>query len=186
MTISTEDHENHIDIENSNLKVCAPLYSLVVEEILPDLGIEPSNYWSLLEEVVSEMSPKNNVLLLKRYQIQAQINTRQQSRSDKPHSPEDYKNFLIKIGYLLPEGPDFKVTTSNVDIEIAKIAGPQLVVPVKNARYALNATNARWGSLYDALYGTDVIPETTDSTRTISYNPNRGSKVIKYGRELLD
>ena len=186
MTISTEDHENHIDIENSNLKVCAPLYSLVVEEILPDLGIEPSNYWSLLEEVVSEMSPKNNVLLLKRYQIQAQINTWHQSRSDKPHSPEDYKNFLIKIGYLLPEGPDFKVTTSNVDIEIAKIAGPQLVVPVKNARYALNATNARWGSLYDALYGTDVIPETTDSTRTISYNPNRGSKVIKYGRELLD
>ena len=150
---------SHIAVKNTDLEVSVPLHDLVVNEILPDLGMEAAAFWSLLEEVIKEMAPKNNVLLLKRYQIQAQINTWHQSRSDAPHDPVQYKKFLQHIGYLLPEGPDFIVSPENIDDEIATIAGPQLVVPVMNARYALNATNARWGSLYDALYGTDSISD---------------------------
>ncbi len=177
---------SHVTISNTDLEVSVPLYELIVKEILPDLGMEANYFWSMLEEVISEMAPKNNILLLKRYQIQAEINTWHQSRSDAPHDHQQYKKFLQKIGYLLPEGPDFTVTTENVDEEIALIAGPQLVVPVKNARYALNATNARWGSLYDALYGTDVIGEDDGAGKSGAYNPVRGSKVIAYAREFLD
>ena len=125
---------NHITIPGSDLEVSIPLHDLVVNEILPDLGMEARTFWALLEDVITEMAPKNNILLLKRYQLQAQINTWHQARSDKPHDPAAYKKFLQKIGYLLPEGPDFAVQTDHVDEEIALIAGPQLVVPVKNAR----------------------------------------------------
>ncbi|MGR8918314.1 MAG: malate synthase G [Gammaproteobacteria bacterium] len=177
---------SHVDIPNSQLEVSVPLYDLVVKEILPDLGMEAAAFWALLEEVIAEMAPKNNILLLKRYQIQAEINTWHQARSDQPHDPLAYKKFLHKIGYLLPEGPDFQVQTKNVDEEIAQIAGPQLVVPVMNARYALNATNARWGSLYDALYGTDVIPEDGGAEQGTSYNPVRGARVIARARAFLD
>ncbi|MEM7541449.1 MAG: malate synthase G [Pseudomonadota bacterium] len=176
----------HVAIPNSAMQVARPLYDLVVNEILPDLGMEAHAFWSLLEEVITEMAPKNNILLLKRYQLQAELNTWHQSRSDAPHDHGQYKKFLEKIGYLLPEGPDFSIGTQNVDDEIAHIAGPQLVVPVKNARYALNATNARWGSLYDALYGTDVIPEDKGAEKGKQYNPGRGEKVIAYARALLD
>ncbi|MEM7465914.1 MAG: malate synthase G [Pseudomonadota bacterium] len=177
---------NHIEIPDSFLSVSKPLHDLVVNEILPDLGMEPTAFWSLLDEVIREMAPKNNMLLLRRYQLQAEIDTWHQARCDSPHDHQQYKKFLEKIGYLLPEGPDFKVGTENVDEEIAIIAGPQLVVPVKNARYALNATNARWGSLYDALYGTDAISSDGGADAGGAYNPARGAKVIAWGRALLD
>ncbi|MEQ8496386.1 MAG: malate synthase G, partial [Gammaproteobacteria bacterium] len=177
---------SHVHIPDTDLEVSVPLHDLVVREILPDLGMDARAFWALLEEVITEMAPKNNILLLKRYQIQAEINTWHQSRSDKPHDHEQYRKFLERIGYLLPEGPDFTVTTTNVDDEIALIAGPQLVVPVKNARYALNATNARWGSLYDALYGTDVIDESDGADKGGAYNPVRGARVIAWARAFLD
>ena len=181
-----ETATSHVSIADTSMEISVPLHDLIVDEILPDLGMEARSFWAILEEVITEMAPKNNILLLKRYQIQAEINTWHQSRSDTPHDHEQYKKFLRKIGYLLPEGPDFSVTTENMDEEIAVIAGPQLVVPVKNARYALNATNARWGSLYDALYGTDCIPADGGAEPGRDYNPVRGAKVIAYGRAFLD
>ncbi len=176
----------HTRVNLGRMEVANPLYQLVVNDILPDLGLDPTAFWAMLEEVLTELAPKNNVLLLKRYKLQAEIDTWHQARCDAPHDPAQYKKFLQKIGYLLPEGPDFAIATTNVDDEIAITAGPQLVVPVKNARYALNATNARWGSLYDALYGSDVIPETDGATKAGAYNPTRGAKVIAYARGLLD
>ena len=186
MTAGIPATATHIPVNQGHLEICSPLYQLVVEEILPGLGIEPANYWRMLEEVVTELASRNNILLLKRYKLQAEIDTWHQSRCDAPHDHAQYKKFLEKIGYLLPEGPDFTVNPQHVDAEIATLAGPQLVVPVKNARYALNATNARWGSLYDALYGSDVIPETDGAGKTSGYNPVRGERVIAYARGLLD
>ena len=186
MTAGIPATATHIPVNQGHLEICSPLYQLVVEEILPGLGIEPANYWRMLEEVVTELAPRNNILLLKRYKLQAEIDTWHQSRCDAAHDHAQYKKFLEKIGYLLPEGPDFTVNPQHVDAEIATLAGPQLVVPVKNARYALNATNARWGSLYDALYGSDVIPETDGAGKTSGYNPVRGERVIAYARGLLD
>jgi malate synthase len=176
----------HVEIPDSFMSVSKPIYDLVVNEILPDLGMEQAAFWGLLDEVIKEMAPKNNMLLLRRYQLQAEIDTWHQARCDAPHDHQQYKKFLQKIGYLLPEGPDFQITTENVDEEISTIAGPQLVVPVKNARYALNAANARWGSLYDALYGTDVISDSDGANVGATYNPIRGAKVIAFGRALLD
>ena len=176
----------HVEIPDSFMSVSKPIYDLVVNEILPDLGMEQAAFWGLLDEVIKEMAPKNNMLLLRRYQLQAEIDTWHQARCDAPHDHQQYKKFLQKIGYLLPEGPDFQITTENVDEEISTIAGPQLVVPVKNARYALNAANARWGSLYDALYGTDVISDSDGADVGATYNPIRGAKVIAFGRALLD
>ncbi len=177
---------SHIRIGSSEMEVSRHIHDLVVNEILPDLGLDPGDFWSKLEAVIAEMAPKNNILLLKRYKIQASIDTWHQARCDRPHNHEDYVAFLKRIGYLLPEGPDFAVSTDNVDDEITTIAGPQLVVPVKNARFALNASNARWGSLYDALYGTDVIPEEGGAEKGKAYNPVRGEKVFAYTRNLLD
>ena len=125
------------------MEVSRHIHDLVVNEILPDLGMDPNSFWARLEEVITEMTPKNNILLLKRYKLQASIDTWHQSRCDSPHNHAEYTRFLQKIGYLLPEGPDFAVNTDHVDEEITTIAGPQLVVPVKNARFALNAANAR-------------------------------------------
>jgi malate synthase len=176
----------HTRVSNGRMEVANPLYALIVNEILPGLDLDPSAFWAILEEVITELAPKNNILLLKRYKLQAEIDTWHQSRCDAPHDHAQYKKFLQAIGYLLPEGPDFTVTTTNVDDEIATIAGPQLVVPVKNARYALNASNARWGSLYDALYGSDVIPEADGAQKKGAYNPVRGAKVIAYARAFLD
>ena len=183
---SSKSKSSHVRIPDTNIEVSKPIYDLVVREVLPDLGMDERAYWHLLENVITEMAPKNNVLLLKRYQIQAEINTWHQSRSDTPHDHAEYKKFLEKIGYLVPEGPDFIISPENVDDEIASVAGPQLVVPVKNARYALNATNARWGSLYDALYGTDTISEEDGAEIGNEYNPQRGAQVIARGRALLD
>ena len=177
---------SHIRIGNSDMEVSRHIHDLVVKEILPDLGLDPSTFWAKLEDVITEMTPKNNILLLKRYKLQASIDTWHQSRCDSPHNHDEYKKFLQKIGYLLPEGPDFDVSTDHVDEEITTIAGPQLVVPVKNARFALNAANARWGSLYDALYGNDVIPEDEGIEKGSAYNPARGELVFAYARKFLD
>jgi len=185
MTTAAES-SSHIRIVNSDMQVSRHIHDLVVNEILPDLGMEPEAFWARLEDVITQMTPKNNLLLLKRYKLQASIDTWHQSRCDSPHNHEEYKRFLQKIGYLLPEGPDFSISTDHVDEEISTIAGPQLVVPVKNARFALNATNARWGSLYDALYGTDVISEEDGAEKGSSYNPARGEKVFAYARDFLD
>jgi len=186
MNAGASNTATHTPVNSGHMEVANPVYRLVMDEILPGLGIDPAGFWRKLEELITELAPRNNILLLKRYKLQAEIDTWHQSRCDAPHDHAQYQKFLHKIGYLLPEGPDFAVTPTHIDEEIATIAGPQLVVPVKNARYALNATNARWGSLYDALYGSDVIDEADGAGRAGPYNPVRGARVIAYGRKLLD
>ncbi len=169
-----------------DLQVAQPLHDLLKSRIAPGTGIAPEAFWAALAGIVAELGPENRRLLQKRDELQAKIDAWHRSRQGQPHNPAAYHRFLIEIGYLLPEGEDFQITTANVDAEIASIAGPQLVVPVNNARYALNAANARWGSLYDALYGTDVISEADGCARAGAYNPRRGAKVIAFAREFLD
>ena len=167
------------------LEIATNLYDLVANEIAPGTGVEPDQFWAELEKILADLAPKNKALLEKRDDIQAKID--QWHRDNKSNfNFEEYKSFLTQIGYLSPEGDPFNVTTENVDAEIAEIAGPQLVVPVMNARYALNAANARWGSLYDALYGNDVISEDDGAEKGKGYNPKRGAKVIAYARGFLD
>jgi len=173
-------------VEIGGLKVDAKLYHLVRKEIAPGTGVNAERFWKSLGEIVRDLGPKNRALLDKRDHLQAQIDQWHTARKNHPFNREEYTAFLKEIGYLVPEGKNFKVTTANVDPEITEIAGAQLVVPLDNARYALNAANARWGSLYDALYGTNVIPEEGGAEKGESYNPRRGAKVIAYAEELLD
>lgn len=173
-------------IQESGLQIAEPLWRLVNNEIAPGTGIEPSVFWANFATILQELGPQNKMLLDKRDALQAQIDAWHQAHCHQPHDAKAYKDFLYDIGYLVPEGPAFKVTTANVDSEIAEQAGPQLVVPVKNARFALNAANARWGSLYDALYGTDAISEAEGAERGKQYNPVRGAKVIAFARQHLD
>ncbi|MCP1676128.1 malate synthase [Natronocella acetinitrilica] len=168
------------------LQVAKPLYDLIANEVTPDLGIEADHVWTELGRMVRDLGPRNRELLEKRDRLQAKIDAWHRERKGQPHNAEEYKQFLKEIGYLLPEGEDFQATTSNVDPEIATIAGPQLVVPVMNARFALNAGNARWGSLYDALYGTDIIPEDGGLEKTGGFNPDRGDAVVKHAATMLD
>ena len=162
------------------------LWDFITDEVLPGTGIDGPRFWAGLGAAVQELTPRNRALLSRRDDLQARIDHWHRDHRDRPLDLAAYKSFLIEIGYLLPEGPDFTVDTANVDPEIAATAGPQLVVPVMNARYALNAANARWGSLYDALYGTDAIPEDDGAGRGGSYNAARGALVIRYARDLLD
>ena len=173
-------------IESHGLQIAAPLYELLRDEIIPGTEVDPDDFWAALASIVRDLAPKNRALLDKRNKLQEQIDDWHKAHKGKPIEMDAYRQFLYDIGYLLPEGEDFKVTTANVDAEISTIAGPQLVVPVDNSRYALNAANARWGSLYDALYGTDVILEAQGCKRTRKYNPVRGNQVIKYARDFLD
>src|SRR5262245_45890802 len=173
-------------VEIGGLKIDEGLYRLVRDEIAPGTGVKADAFWKSMGEIVRDLGPKNRELLEKRDRLQEEIDRWHRSRKGQAFSLKDYTAFLKQIGYLIPEGKNFKITTANVDAEIAKIAGSQLVVPLDNARYALNAANARWGSLYDALYGTDVIPETDGAEKGESYNPRRGAKVIAYTEEFLD
>ncbi len=173
-------------VRAGNIQVAKVLWTFVNEEVLPGTGVSPDKFWTGLDATLHALAPKNRALLAKRDALQAKIDAWHRERKGKALDMTAYKAFLTEIGYLEPEGPDFKVDTANVDDEIARVAGPQLVVPVMNARYALNAANARWGSLYDALYGTDVIPETDGATKSGGYNPARGALVIRYARDLLD
>ncbi|WP_297824541.1 malate synthase G [Mycobacterium sp.] len=173
-------------VSAGNLRVARVLYDFVNEEALPGTDIDPDSFWAGVDKVVTDLTPKNQDLLRRRDELQAQIDKWHRQRVIEPLDIEAYREFLTEIGYLLPEPADFTITTSGVDDEITTTAGPQLVVPVLNARFALNAANARWGSLYDALYGTDVIPESDGAEKGSSYNKVRGDKVIAYAREFLD
>ena len=184
--MSQASHANRIQI--GNLAIDKQMYDFIENEVLPTVGVDSDSYWSGFEKVVKKFTPRNKALLATRAKLQAQID---QWHLDHPAKEgvvdyPAYKQFLFDIGYLLPEGDDFRVSTENVDTEITDVAGPQLVVPVKNARYALNANNARWGSLYDALYGTDVISEENGQESTGGYNPKRGAAVVAYAKQFLD
>jgi len=171
--------------QKGGLQVATVLSDLIEQRILPGTGIEPAAFWAGFEQITTTFAPRNRELLAKRDAIQAQIDAWHRKQGGQ-HDAAAYKQFLGEIGYLLPEPADFKVTTANVDPEIAEQCGPQLVVPVMNARYALNAANARWGSLYDALYGTDAIPETDGAVKGPGYNEVRGAKVIAWAKRFLD
>ncbi|AOS92332.1 malate synthase G [Mycobacterium intracellulare] len=173
-------------VSAGNLRVARVLYDFVNEEALPGTDIDPDSFWAGVDKVVTDLTPKNQDLLRRRDELQAQIDKWHRQRVIEPLDIDAYREFLTEIGYLLPEPADFTITTSGVDDEITTTAGPQLVVPVLNARFALNAANARWGSLYDALYGTDVISEDDGAEKGSSYNKVRGDKVIVYARKFLD
>ena len=175
-------------VQKGALAIDKQLYDFIENEVLPRVDVTSDSYWSGFEKIVKELMPRNKALLAKRTDLQEQIN---QWHLDNPAKDGQidypkYKQFLTDIGYLLPEGDDFTVSTQNVDAEIASIPGPQLVVPVRNARYALNAANARWGSLYDALYGTDMIDTADGKDKGSSYNPKRGAEVVAYAKAFLD
>jgi len=170
----------------TGLLVARSLRMFVEREALAGTGLSSAAFWSGLAGLVRDFAPRDRELLAVRDRIQAQIDEYHRGRAGKAFDQADYERFLRDIGYLLPEPEDFTVQTQHVDDEIARIAGPQLVVPVSNARYALNAANARWGSLYDALYGTDAIPEEDGATRSGGYNKARGAKVVERAREVLD
>ena len=173
-------------VATGNLRVAKVLYDFINNEALPGTDIDPDSFWAGVDKVVTDLGPRNQDLLARRDELQAHIDKWHRQRVIEPIDLEAYKQFLAEIGYLLPEPADFAVTTANVDAEITSTAGPQLVVPILNARFALNAANARWGSLYDALYGTDVIPESGGAEKSGSYNKVRGDKVIAYARNFLD
>jgi len=173
-------------IQEGGLQIAENLWQLVNDKIVPGTGIETKQFWASFEAILTDLAPKNKDLLAKRESLQAQIDAWHKERAGQAHDAVAYKAFLQEIGYLLPEGPDFKITTANVDVEIAEQAGPQLVVPVKNARFALNAANGRWGSLYDALYGTDAISDEGGAEKGKGYNPARGNKVIAFARNHLN
>ena len=173
-------------IKKGSLSVSTDLESFLRSEVLPGLDLSEEHFWISLEKIINEFSPKNKTLLGVRESMQEQIDAWHLANPGQEKNLDTYKNFLKEIGYLLEEGGDFKITTENVDPEIASIAGPQLVVPVMNARFALNAANARWGSLYDALYGTDMISEENGASRAGAYNPVRGDKVIEFAKKFLD
>ena len=169
----------------NSLKVSENLLKFIDNELLVDTDISPEKFWSGFEKIVNELEPKNKELINSRQDFQKKINEWHIENKDNKFNINEYKKFLFDIGYLKKEGPDFEIETKNVDEEITKIAGPQLVVPIMNARYALNAANARWMSLYDSLYGTDMIEQSEESLSE-KYDPLRGEMVIKYGRDFLD
>ncbi|MES2624637.1 MAG: malate synthase G [Pseudomonadota bacterium] len=175
-------------ISTCNLQISQFLYDFIEKEAAPGTGVTAPEFWEGLCSVLDKLGPRNKALLQRRDELQAQIDEwhRQHDVAYYLEHRAEYKKFLQSIGYLVPVGPDFKIGTRSTDYEISIVAGPQLVVPVMNARYALNAANARWGSLFDALYGTDVIPEADGAQRTAQYNPKRGQKVIDYADEFLD
>ena len=172
--------------DSVSLTISNHLKDFLENEVLEGLDISKEHFWSAFEKIINEFSPRNKALLDKREDIQSQIDSWHIDRKDMDFNPEEYKTFLTDIGYIAERSKDFSISTDNVDPEIKTIAGPQLVVPVMNARFALNAANARWGSLYDALYGTDVISEEDGAEKVGGYNPLRGDKVIDFAKNFLD
>jgi malate synthase len=173
-------------VDVGGLKVAQALYDFVSNEAVPGTGVEAAHFWAALAEIVGDLTPQNRALLAERDRLQEEIDAWHRRQANHPADMAAYRRFLSEIGYLVPEGKPFTISTAGVDPEIASIAGPQLVVPLTNARYALNAANARWGSLYDALYGTDVIPEAPGAEKGRGYNPARGVKVVAFARAFLD
>ena len=170
----------------AGLTVAKILYDFVVEEVIPGTGIEPGAFWHGLDRILQRFAPVNRALLQRRDALQGKIDDWFRAQRGRAFDEPAHKAFLAEIGYLVPEGPAFTIDTANVDAEIAAVPGPQLVVPISNARYALNAANARWGSLYDALYGSDVIPREGATAPGRTYNPERGKHVIDWARRFLD
>jgi malate synthase len=170
-------------IEKSGLSIAAALVRFAEDQVLPGTGIAPDAFWSGVADIFHRFAPENAALLAKRDALQAQIDAWHEARAGKPLDQAEYQAFLRLIGYLVPEPAPFSITTQNVDAELATLAGPQLVVPVLNARFVLNAANARWGSLYDALYGTDAIPGSAGGK---GYDPARGAQVIAWAKDFLD
>jgi len=181
MTVQSSDY-----IKVGKLSVAKPLYDLLKNEIAPGTGIDVKKFWTALAKIIEELGPENTALLKRRDELQQQIDAWHIEHRDNGHDHHAYKQFLHEIGYLADDPEDFTISTANVDPEISEIAGPQLVVPLDNTRYVLNAVNARWGSLYDALYGTDAIPESDGCKKIRKYNPIRGEKVIRFSRKFLD
>ncbi|HIC34423.1 MAG TPA: malate synthase G [Gammaproteobacteria bacterium] len=173
-------------VNRSGLQVAEVLDTFINDEALPGSGVARDDFWSGVASLVSDLTQRNRTLLERRDELQSQIDRWHLDRKGQPIDTGAYKAFLVEIGYLVDEGPDFEIATAGVDPEIATIAGPQLVVPVLNARFALNAANARWGSLYDAFYGTDIIPEGVGTEKGTSYNPQRGDLVVARVAEELD
>jgi malate synthase len=173
-------------MQSAGLKIARPLFELVRDEVAPGTGVDAEAFWASLARLVEDLAPKTRALLRKRDALQRDIDAWLGTRRGAPPDAAEHQAFLEQIGYLVPEGGPFRVTTANVDPEVASVAGPQLVVPLDNARYALNAANARWGSLYDALYGTDVVPETDGAERGTIYNPARGALVVAWAAQFLD
>jgi malate synthase len=174
----------YVDVDG--LRVAQPLHAFIADAALPATGVDPAAFWKGFAALFRELTPRNRALLEKRDALQRQIDAWHLAQRGKPRDAEAYMRFLREIGYLVEEPAEFSITTAGVDAEFASIAGPQLVVPMTNARYALNAANARWGSLYDALYGTDAIPEDGGATRAGGFNPVRGALVVAKARALLD
>lgn len=173
-------------VQVGGLQVAKILYDFVNSEAIPGTGVDADTFWAEFDKIVHDLAPRNKKLLAKREDIQVKMDAWYAERKGSPINMDEYKGFLKEIGYLVDEPAEFKITTANVDPEIAVQAGPQLVVPVTNARFALNAANARWGSLYDALYGTDILSEDDGAEKGRGYNPVRGAKVIAYARDVLD
>lgn len=168
------------------LHVATPLFRFIEDRVLPGTGVSSEAFWAGFDAIVADLAPKNAALLAERDRLQAELDAWHRANPGPISKPKAYRKFLEQIGYLVPEPKKVRATTKNVDAELALQAGPQLVVPITNARYALNAANARWGSLYDALYGTDVIAEADGCEKGSGYNPKRGAKVIEYARYVLD
>ena len=173
-------------VNAGGLQVARILYDFVNNEAIPGTGVDADHFWNEFGRIVTDMAPRNRELLKVRDELQEKLDNWNREHSGQSIDLDEYKTFLKDIGYLKPEGDDFTATTENVDKEIAQVAGPQLVVPISNARFALNAANARWGSLYDAVYGSDIISEEGGATKGPGYNPVRGEKVIAYARAMLD
>ncbi|MGW0183295.1 malate synthase G, partial [Nocardia sp. NPDC003345] len=168
------------------LQVATVLHDFVENEALPGTGIDSAAFWAGAERIITEFAPRNRALLAERDEIQGKLDAWHGEHAGADYDRAAYKQLLVDIGYLRPEPADFAIGTTGVDTEISSTAGPQLVVPVSNARFAINAANARWGSLYDALYGTDAIPETGGAEKGTGYNRVRGDKVIEWARNFLD
>src|SRR5512137_892122 len=170
-------------IDKFGLRVARPLHDMIEHEALPLTGVASDTFWKGFADLVHGFGPRNRALLARRDELQAQIDAWHRVHRGQPNDAAAYRDFLTEIGYLVPQGHDFQIDTANVDPEIASMPGPQLVVPVMNARYALNAANARWGSLYDALYGTDAMGDLPPAG---GYNAQRGDRVIAWAKRFLD